>query len=80
MACRKRGRLGLEPVFDVYCKGITILFRGSKSNPVSPFTEDRECITLESIDEDRMIYHDPHNLVSYSSEEKCDNTLALLKI
>ena len=42
---------------DVRSKGIPILFRGTRINPVYPFTEDRKCTTLTSIKEDGMVYH-----------------------
>ena len=46
----------------------------TRSNPISPFPEDRKCITLTSSEEDGMKSHDLHNLVSDSSEEECDST------
>ena len=61
-------------------KGITFFFRGEKRNPVSIFPEDRECITLTSIEGDRMISHNVCNLVLDRLEEECDSTVALLKI
>ena len=42
----------------IYYKGFPIFFIGARSNPVSPFSEDRKCITLTSIEEDGAISHD----------------------
>ena len=66
--------------FDVCCEGIPILFRGTRSNPIPPFPEDRKCIALTSSEEDEMISHDLHNMILYSSEEECGSTVSLLKI
>ena len=46
----------------------------TRSNPISPFPEDRKCITLTSCEEDGMKAHDLRKLVSDDSEEECDST------
>ena len=65
---------------DMLSKCIPIFFRGARSNPVSPFPEDRKCITLTSNEEDEMISRDICNLVLDISEEECDSTVEPLKI
>ena len=59
-------------------KGIPIFLVGERSNPVYPFDEDRNCITLTSSEDDGMISHDLCNLVLGILEEDCNSTVALL--
>ena len=58
-----RGLSSISPLTQVFSKVVPIFFRGARSNPVSPFPEDRKFITLISIEEDGMISHNLCNLV-----------------
>ena len=55
---------------DVRSKGIPILFRGARSNPVSPFPEDRKFRTLASSEEGGMISYNLCDLVLCSLEQE----------